>query len=184
MNIIGITGTLGAGKGTIVEYLCKNYGYKHYSVRNFLINIINSKGEVPDRDSFVKTANDLREQYGPAYIIQQLYKQALQSKTNCIIESIRTLGEINSLKQQDDFTLFAIDADIELRYSRIVVRASETDKISLETFIENENREMHSDDPNKQNLAACMNLADYTFKNNSSLDELYKQVDLAMKEIN
>ena len=35
MIIIGITGTIGAGKGTIVELLIKK-GFKHYSVRDFL----------------------------------------------------------------------------------------------------------------------------------------------------
>ena len=33
MIIIGITGTLGAGKGTIVDYLVKQKGFVHYSVR-------------------------------------------------------------------------------------------------------------------------------------------------------
>ena len=37
MKIIGITGTIGAGKGTIVDYLVKQKNFKHYSVRNFLI---------------------------------------------------------------------------------------------------------------------------------------------------
>ena len=36
MITIGITGTLGAGKGTIVEYLQKEKGFSHYSVRAFL----------------------------------------------------------------------------------------------------------------------------------------------------
>jgi len=35
--IIGITGTLGAGKGTIVEILKKKW-FGHYSVREFLKN--------------------------------------------------------------------------------------------------------------------------------------------------
>ena len=37
--IIGITGTLGAGKGAVVEFL-KQKDFKHYSVRNFLIEEI------------------------------------------------------------------------------------------------------------------------------------------------
>ena len=40
MIIIGITGTLGAGKGTIVEYLVGKKGFKHYSVRELLSEII------------------------------------------------------------------------------------------------------------------------------------------------
>ena len=184
MNIIGITGTLGAGKGTIVDYLTREYGYTHYSVRSYLIDVIKANGEIPNRDNFVRTANTLREKNGPAFIIEELYKKALQSNTNCIIESIRTIGEINSLRQKGNFVLFAVDAEIELRYSRIVDRASETDKISLQTFIENEQREMNSDDPNMQNLAGCMKLADFRFENNSKLEDLYGQVDNVMKIIN
>ena len=35
MIVIGITGTLGAGKGTIVNYLIEEEGFDHYSVRGF-----------------------------------------------------------------------------------------------------------------------------------------------------
>ena len=36
MITIGITGTLGAGKGTIVDYLIEKRGFVHYSVRAFI----------------------------------------------------------------------------------------------------------------------------------------------------
>ena len=38
--IIGITGTLGAGKGTVVDFL-KEKGFRHFSVRDYLIKILN-----------------------------------------------------------------------------------------------------------------------------------------------
>ncbi|MBR5146904.1 MAG: AAA family ATPase, partial [Bacteroidales bacterium] len=44
MNIIGITGTIGAGKGTIVDYLVKEKGYVHYSVREFLAEEVKKRG--------------------------------------------------------------------------------------------------------------------------------------------
>ncbi len=44
MLIIGITGTLGAGKGTIVEYLEKEMGFDHLSVRDFITKEI-EKGD-------------------------------------------------------------------------------------------------------------------------------------------
>ena len=44
MNIIGITGTIGAGKGTIVDYLVKEKGYVHYSVRAFIAEEIQRRG--------------------------------------------------------------------------------------------------------------------------------------------
>jgi dephospho-CoA kinase len=55
--------------------------------------------------------------------------------------------------------------------------------VSYEIFSENENREMTSNDPNKQNLSACMKLADYHFTNNSSFEDLYQQVDKIIETI-
>lgn len=183
MKIIGITGTLGAGKGTIVDYLVTHHGFKHFSVRGYLTKIIKAQGKDVNRDAFVLTANDLRANHGPSFIAEELFKEAKQSGENCIIESIRTVGEINALKAKGNFVLFAIDADRKLRYDRIVSRASETDKVSYEIFTENENREMNSADPNKQNLSACMELADFKFINNGTMEELYPQVDMALKKI-
>jgi hypothetical protein len=40
---------------------------------------------------------------------------------------------------------------------------------------------MNSSDPNKQNIAACMQLADYTFTNDGSLEELYKEIDVVLE---
>lgn len=171
---------MGAGKGTIVDYLATHHGFKHFSVRGYLTKIINAQGKEVNRDSLTHTANELRAQNSPSFIAEELFREAQQSDTNCIIESIRTVGEVNALKAKGDFILFSIDSDRKLRYERIVIRGSETDKISFEIFSENEEREMSSTDPNKQNISACMKLADFHFTNNGTVEELYKQVDLAI----
>ena len=183
MKIIGITGTLGAGKGTIVDYLTSHHGFRHFSVRGFLTEIINSRGIELNRDSMVAVANELRAEHSPSYIVEQLLDQALVSGENCIIESIRTVGEIQALRQRDQFYLLAVDADPGLRYDRVIERGSATDHITYETFIANEQREMTSTDPTKQNLAACQALADFKLDNNQSFEELYTQVEEVLKKI-
>lgn len=183
MRIIGITGTLGAGKGTIVDYLVQRRGFQHFSVRGYLSKIIVQRGLDINRDTLVAVANELRQNNTPSFIAEELYREAAESGKDCIIESIRTIGEVNALRQKPGFTLFAVDAERALRYSRIVERASETDKVSFETFVANEEREMTSDDPNKQNLKACMQMADYTFMNDGSFDELYRLIDEVLLKI-
>ena len=183
MNIIGITGTLGAGKGTVVDYLREHYGYKHYSVRGYLIEEAQRRGMELNRDTFVVVANDLRATHSPSYITDQLYLQAVENGTDAIIVSVRTPGEVESLRKQEHFLLFAVDADPRIRYKRVVVRGSETDHISYETFLENEAREMSSTDPNHQNIGRCMQMADYVFHNDGDFEDLYRQVEAVLQVI-
>jgi dephospho-CoA kinase len=184
MIIIGITGTLGAGKGTIVEYLATKYRFQYYSVRSYLAAEAQRRGLPLNRDTYVLVANELRTKHSPSFIIDELYKEAKKGAENAIIESIRTAGEVASLRQQGEFTLWAIDATPEIRYQRITARNSETDQIDFETFIANEQREMASTDPNKQNLSKCIEQADFQLHNNGDFQELYRQIDVIIAGIN
>jgi len=180
--IIGITGTLGAGKGTIVEYL-KTKGFKHYSATGFLTEEIIKRGMVVNRDAMVSIANELRAKFGPSYLAEQLYDRAKRDGSPAVIESLRTPGEINSLRKNSNFYLLAVDADIRTRYDRITKRHSEKDSIDFETFVNNEKREFTSDDPNKQNLSKCIELADYKIDNNGTIAELNAKVQKILDEI-
>lgn len=177
MIIIGITGTIGAGKGTIVEFLVEKKSFLHFSVRAFLLEEIRRQKLPENRDSMYNLANNLRAKYGSPYITDQLYFQAVKTGKNCVIESIRTPGEIASLRQKGNFILIAVDASPEIRYERIKLRHSETDQISWETFLENESREMNTTDPNKQNLKRCIREADFVLENNGNKEELLHQVE-------
>lgn len=134
-------------------------------MRAFLIKEIEKRGMPVNRDSMVIVANDLRAKFGPSYIVEQLYEEAKASEKNSIIESLRAVGEVEALKQKEHFLLFAIDANLKMRYERVILRGSETDKISFDEFLENEKREMDNDDPTKQNIGRCMKLADHIFTN-------------------
>ena len=80
--IIGVTGTLGAGKGTIVDYLVKNKGFIHFSAREDVINKeIEKRGLPITRDNMVLVANDLRKNYGPSYVAEELFKMLLLIQT-------------------------------------------------------------------------------------------------------
>lgn len=181
--IIGVTGTLGAGKGTIVEHLVNKKGFAHFSVRAFLTEEIKRRMMPINRDSMVFVANDLRERNGSGWIAEQLFERAKQANKDCIIESLRTAGEVETLRKKGDFILLAVDADPRIRYGRVYKRGSETDNISYETFLENEKREMTSIDPNKQNLSKCISMADRIIMNNDTFEELYKKVDEVLDKI-
>ena len=174
--IIGLTGTLGAGKDTMVDYL-RRLNFKHYSVRDFLIEEIKKRGMLVNRDSMRNLANQLRAENSPSYIVEQLYERAQRTGGDCIIESIRVPGEIIALRKKGEFYLIAIDADRKLRYERIRKRGGEKDNITFEKFVDDEEKEMKSDDPNKQNLSKCIEMADYKIDNSGTLEEFYQKID-------
>jgi dephospho-CoA kinase len=174
--IIGITGTIGAGKGTAVEYLVQTRGFTHYSVRQFLNDELMRRGLPQDRDALRTLANELRHEHGADYILSQVYARALRAGTPAVLESVRTVGEVGYLKAQG-MIILAIDADLQTRYERIVLRGTATDTIDFATFVHQEELEMTSTDPSSQNIAGVMALADYHLFNNGTPEELFAQLD-------
>ena len=182
MLIISITGTLGAGKGTIVEYL-QSKGFMHYSVREFILREVTRRGLEPNRDNITLVANDVRKPNSPYYLIEEILKVARKENKNCVIESVRAVGEIEYLRKNvKNFLLFGIDADIQKRYERISARKSSTDNVSFEKFVADEKKESDNIDPWKGNLPACLKLADYIFQNNGTKEELFAEVEKVLEK--
>ena len=183
--IVGITGTIGAGKGTVVEYLVKEKGFVHFSARALLIEEIERRGLPVNRDTTTLVANDLRAARGPGYLAEELCRRAEKIQAdgkNAVVESLRSVGEIQFIKTRPHSSFFAVDAKLETRYKRVQARQTELDQVTFEQFSAQETREMHSDDPFKQNLSACIALADVCFKNDGTKAELHAQIDLALKK--
>jgi dephospho-CoA kinase len=155
MILVGITGTLGAGKGTVVEYLKNKYGFRHYSARDFIAEETEKRGLPVNRDTLIATGNALREEHGPGHIVEELLKRAGAEGGKAVIESLRATGEVAAARKIPGFRLFAVDADPK-------------------------RQEMGSDDPHRQNLAACISMADKVFRNDGAPEDLYAQVDSAM----
>lgn len=177
MKIIWITGPQAAWKWEIVNYLVEKKWFSHYSVRWFLTEEIEKRWLPLDRDSMREVANDLRAKYWPSYITDQLFLQAQQSGNDSIIESIRAIWEVESLKKNSDFILLWINADQKLRFERAIARKSASDFVTFEKFQEQERLESENSDPSKQNINACMNMADFIVNNNWNIKELHKQLD-------
>ena len=95
---------------------------------------------------------------------------------DAVVESIRAIGEVEAVKKNGGI-LFGVDADIETRYARVVERAGVTDRVSFNEFVAQEQRESTLADPTKGNLRSCIELADYNFKNDWTVDELKGKVE-------
>ena len=180
-----------------MDYLTSHpRNFLHFSVRSYLTEIIVKRDMPVNRDSMVIVANELRAANSPSYLAEQLLEKAVgalsreatsgaaaELPSGAIIESIRTVGEVEALKSSGhSFVLLAVDADPKLRYERVVLRKSATDQVSFEKFVTDEEREMNNAEPHKQNLKECIQRSDYTLNNDGTLEELHEKVNQMLLE--
>lgn len=181
--ILGITGTIGAGKGTIVRHLEKK-GFAYFSVSEFLASVAKERGLKTDRVARRKIANEYRK-LGPEKLIEAVFKHAkgaLKKKKDIVIESLHTPAEVSYI-QKAGGKVISVDADIQTRYARAQRRGSPKDNVDYKEFVREQNREMASKNPHENNLATAIAAADFHLENNGSMHELFEEVDDILKEI-
>lgn len=181
MIVVGITGTNGAGKGTVVETLVEK-GFTHFSARGFIIEEIKKRGLPVNRDNTNFVANDLRKNNHPAIVIEKLYEQAVANNINAVIESVRTIGEAEFLKSKGAL-IWAVDADRKTRYERVVLRGTDLDKIPFEKFCEQEDKEMNQREKFDMNIKGVMSMADHIFLNDKSKEDLKREVEKVLERL-
>lgn len=173
--IIGLTGSFGAGKGVVVDYL-KTKGFKHYAARDFITEEITRRGLPVNRDSMIEVANELRSQHGSSYIIEELFKQAAAAGGDAVIESLRAVAEVRRMKELGAVVI-GVDADPEVRYQRILGRGSVTDNVSFAEWQAQEKKESNPDDPTKQDIFGALRESDHIVANSGTVEELYQKID-------
>src|SRR2546423_588883 len=99
--IIRITGTHGAVKGTVTEYLVREKGFKQFAVSDtFLAGEAKKRGLEPTRPNRQMIANEYRAK-GPTKLMEAVYELALpaiEAGENIIIDPQHTAGEVNFIK--------------------------------------------------------------------------------------
>lgn len=177
--IIGLTGTFAAGKDTVAEYL-QEKGFEHFSCGDEIRAIAKERGMEGDRDAQRRLGNELRDEFGPAYLAERIMKKT--TKPNVVIAGIRQPAEIKYLKSHDNFYLIAIDAPIEIRFKRMQERNRAGDPQTVDELVEKEKKEMESIGKNAQKIHECMEMADVVVVNDGDLVYLDKQIDKILKE--
>ncbi len=171
--LIGIVGTLGSGKGTVVEYLTQK-GYTHYSASAHLRTVLEERGIPVNRDAYSKLAGELRF-LDPAGLVRALYERIIaDGTTNAIIEAIHDDGEAKFIKEMGGI-LLGVDADMMTRYDRIIIRGTEKDDVSFEDFT----RQIEREETGSafHNIRSVLGTADYTIENNGTLADLHVKID-------
>ena len=169
--IVGLTGPMGAGKGTAAEFL-RSRGFRYHSLSDVLREELEARGEEPTRDALTRIGNELRARYGPGVLAERIVGR-LTDAENHVVDSIRNPAEVEVLRAaRPDFFLVSITAPPEVRWRRLAARGRPGDPQTFESFMAQEQREAASADPSHQQLLATMALADYTVDNSGDIEAL------------
>lgn len=171
-QVIGIIGTIGAGKDTAGDYLAEKFKLVSYQISSPLKEILVSSGHEVSRENLIALGTQLAAEKGAAYLAEYILSRA---SDRLIITGMRQLEQLSYLRSSCDLVLIAIDASPELRFNRIKRSSNIGEADTLQEFIAREQAENSS--PNVQRLFECMKLADYQLRNEGTIEELYRQLD-------
>ncbi|MFA5796686.1 MAG: AAA family ATPase [Candidatus Woesearchaeota archaeon] len=161
--IIGLTGTMNSGKGTVAE-LIESHGFEHFILSKIIKEETATQYLTVTRENLQDMGDKLRKEHGLGALAKLAFECSKTDKV--LIDGIRNPGEIDFLKEHGRFFLVAVDAPIELRYQRAQERKSEKDSVSFEQFIHDDERDLGINQPgNGQQVQACIDCADAIINN-------------------
>ena len=124
----------GAGKSTIVSKL-KEQGYETFSLGDGVRAEAKKQNLEPTGENLGKLMLELREKNGPG-AIAKLIQNPIQNSTHkiIIIDGIRSIHEINVLKEIGNVKLLAVKASSDTRFVFLSERKRSDDPLTREKF--------------------------------------------------
>jgi len=173
--IVGLTGKNCAGKTAVCQYLVSR-GFEYQSLSDDIRQEIRKRSGEITREVLTEVGNELRSRFGAGVLAERVLVR-LGYDCNYVVDSIRNPTEVEVLRQRKDFILMAVDANEVVRFERSMLRGREGAAQTLEQFVQEEKRELQSDDPANQQLVATRRMADVVVNNDGSLEDLHRQLN-------
>ncbi len=172
--IIGLSGEMASGKGTVAKYISEKYGASSYRFSTILRDVLDRLCIKQSRENVSKMSTILRQNFGEDLFAKVMAENVKKDNNDVIvIDGIRRLEDITYLKEIPEFKFVFIDADIKKRYERIIKRDENVDDIG-KTFDEFEKEHELETEVQIKNLKEK---ADVIINNDGNMEDLYQKVD-------
>lgn len=178
--ILGLVGPIASGKGTVKKYIEEKYLGQDCRFSTILRDVLTRIDVQISRDNLQKVSTVLRQTFGEDLLAKAIVKDAQNLEADIVvIDGVRRLADIKYLKEMPNFYLMAIDADSELRYSRLIARKeNEGDQNkSYEQFLADHEAEADKEVP------IVMKDASFSVDNSGDLNTLYSQIDKIINKL-
>lgn len=182
--IVGLVGTIGAGKTTVAKKLEED-GFVNLRLSCVLEKEMLTAGLPFSRINYQTTADRLREAKGADYLSQVLIDsiEKQQDSTKFVIDGFRNPSEIEPFRKRGHFLLIGIDAPAKVRYQRLVDKHNSRSPQNWEEFIREENRDNGVGEPEwGQHIDRCLQEADNIVDSNRDENLVYTEVKNIIKK--
>jgi dephospho-CoA kinase len=177
--VLGITGEIASGKGTVAKYLLEKYGASSHRFSTMLRDVAQRMHLEESRENLQKLSTLFRENFSDDLLSKVIYHDVVTDENEIIIiDGVRRMPDIEYLKKLPGFRLIYVDTAMEIRYERLLKRGENTDDSSktLEEFKVDNEREA------ERRIKDLKMDASFVVDNNGSLEELYGKIDNVIKE--
>ncbi len=173
-KILGFTGLIASGKGTACNYLIKKHGAVSFKFSKILRDILDRAYLPHSRDNLVKISMIMRETFGQDLLAKAIAQDIKNTdKELIVVDGVRRPDDIKYLKDIPGFKLVAVDTDEKIRYERLIQRTENIDDKTKtwEEFVKDHKAET------EVYIPELIKSADIKIINDTSLEELYNQLD-------
>lgn len=177
--ILGFTGEMVSGKGTAAKYVCEKYGSTSHRFSTILRDILNRVYLEHSRENMQKLSSALRSTFGEEVMAKSISLDVQNDKGEIVvIDGIRRFPDIKYLSELPHFKLIYIEADIEVKYERLLKRNENPDDATktLEQF-----KEDHKEEAENQ-IRGLKEHSQYIIDNNGTSENFYSQIDKIINE--
>lgn len=172
--ILGLTGEIASGKGTVAKYLGEKYSATSHRFSTPLRDLLNRLYLEINRKNMQDISTVLRAHFGQNLLAKVITEDVKNDKNKVVVvDGIRRPADIEYLRELPEFKLLYITADPKIRYERLVKRGeNEDDKNkTFEQFQKDHEAETELE------ISKIGQTADYKIDNSGNLEELFAQID-------
>ncbi len=169
--VVGLAGMPGSGKSLVVE-TAKELGYAVVVMGDVIRQETTKRGLELNPQNVGKVMLQLREEGGNSVIADKcIPKIEQQTNQKVIVDGLRSLYEADAFKAHfSKFTLIAVHASPETRFSRLFSRKRSDDPNGWEVFHERDMREL------SVGLGNAIAMAEFVVVNDNSIEQVKAKV--------
>jgi dephospho-CoA kinase len=184
--IIGVTGTIGSGKGEFARILKEEHGFMHFSMGDLVRGEADKQGLEKTRDNLMALGRKMAAVNKDFWVETMMLKIEAHLPKNIIVEGFRGPYVLEKIRGKfgKSFILVGVDAPQEMRWKRLESRARPGDPSTYGEFLEVDGTDRGIN--GKESFFKtdeCMKMADKHIQNDGSLEEFKNNILGILKEI-